>query len=109
MRADAGERLDPRSAVDGRAPGGPLLALLLLGLATARAEPVDGLPLRADGDGRWSLAAGRYASNFVIDRPLHLRCEGRRRTDGGGHGSLLTLTSPGITVEGCRLRNWGAT
>ncbi|MCW5507120.1 hypothetical protein IGA68_29795, partial [Pseudomonas aeruginosa] len=36
---------------------GPLLALLLLGLATARAEPVDGLPLRADGDGRWSLAA----------------------------------------------------
>ena len=38
---------------------GPLLALLLLGLATARAEPVDGLPLRADGDGRWSLAAGR--------------------------------------------------
>ncbi|MBF3052262.1 8-amino-7-oxononanoate synthase, partial [Pseudomonas aeruginosa] len=26
---------------------GPLLALLLLGLATARAEPVDGLPLRA--------------------------------------------------------------
>ncbi|MBI7480594.1 nitrous oxide reductase family maturation protein NosD, partial [Pseudomonas aeruginosa] len=31
---------------------GPLLALLLLGLATARAEPVDGQPRRADGDGR---------------------------------------------------------
>ncbi|MBH8802242.1 nitrous oxide reductase family maturation protein NosD, partial [Pseudomonas aeruginosa] len=31
---------------------GPLLALLLLGLATARAEPVDGLPLPADGAGR---------------------------------------------------------
>lgn len=86
---------------------GPLLALLLLGLATARAEPVDGLPLRADGDGRWSLAAGRYAGNFVIDRPLHLRCEAGAELDGGGHGSLLTLTSPGITVEGCRLRNWG--
>lgn len=88
---------------------GPLLALLLLGLATARAEPVDGLPLRADGDGRWSLAAGRYAGNFVIDRPLHLRCEAGAELDGGGHGSLLTLTSPRITVEGCRLRNWGAT
>ncbi|EPN4466209.1 TPA: nitrous oxide reductase family maturation protein NosD, partial [Pseudomonas aeruginosa] len=59
------------------------------------------------GDGRWSLAAGRYAGNFVIDRPLHLRCEAGAELDGGGHGSLLTLTSPGITVEGCRLRNWG--
>lgn len=94
-----------RSLAGSRA--GPLLALLLLGLATARAEPVDGLPLRADGDGRWSLAAGRYAGNFVIDRPLHLRCEAGAELDGGGHGSLLTLTSPGITVEGCRLRNWG--
>ncbi|MBH8795236.1 nitrous oxide reductase family maturation protein NosD, partial [Pseudomonas aeruginosa] len=42
---------------------GPLLALLLLGLATARAEPVDGLPLRAAGDGRGRLAAGRDAGN----------------------------------------------
>ncbi|MCM2021700.1 nitrous oxide reductase family maturation protein NosD, partial [Pseudomonas aeruginosa] len=37
---------------------GPLLALLLLGLATARAEPVDGRPLRAAGEGRWRRAAG---------------------------------------------------
>ncbi|MBH3681796.1 nitrous oxide reductase family maturation protein NosD, partial [Pseudomonas aeruginosa] len=40
-------------------------------------------------------------------RPRHLRCEAGAELDGGGHGSLLTLTSPGITVEGCRLRNWG--
>ncbi|MBO0971127.1 nitrous oxide reductase family maturation protein NosD, partial [Pseudomonas aeruginosa] len=37
---------------------GPLLALLLLGLAPARAEPVAGLPRRAAGGGRGSLAAG---------------------------------------------------
>ncbi|MBT9116694.1 nitrous oxide reductase family maturation protein NosD, partial [Pseudomonas aeruginosa] len=35
---------------------GPLLALLLLGLATARAEPVAGRPRRAGG------AAGRRAA-----------------------------------------------
>ncbi|MBG6351087.1 nitrous oxide reductase family maturation protein NosD, partial [Pseudomonas aeruginosa] len=40
---------------------GPLLALLLLGLATARAEPVAGQPVRAAGDGRGSLGAGRVA------------------------------------------------
>ncbi|MCT5856114.1 nitrous oxide reductase family maturation protein NosD, partial [Pseudomonas aeruginosa] len=43
---------------------GPLLALLLLGLATARAEPVDGPPLRADGGGRGGLAGGRYARHL---------------------------------------------
>ncbi|MBH9379440.1 nitrous oxide reductase family maturation protein NosD, partial [Pseudomonas aeruginosa] len=48
---------------------GPLLALLLLGLATARAEPVDGLPLRAAGAGRGRLAAGRDAGPVVIDPP----------------------------------------
>ncbi|MBG4518499.1 nitrous oxide reductase family maturation protein NosD, partial [Pseudomonas aeruginosa] len=53
---------------------GPLLALLLLGLATARAEPVDGLPRRAAGAGRWSRAAGRDAGNVVLARPLPQRC-----------------------------------
>ncbi|MBG6642875.1 nitrous oxide reductase family maturation protein NosD, partial [Pseudomonas aeruginosa] len=46
---------------------GPLLALLLLGLATARAEPVDGLPLRAGGGGRGGRAAGRCARNVGIE------------------------------------------
>ncbi|MDI9674968.1 nitrous oxide reductase family maturation protein NosD, partial [Pseudomonas aeruginosa] len=67
------------------------LALLLLGLATARSGRPSTGSARADGDGRWSLAAGRYAGNFVIDRPLHLRCEAGAELDGGGHGSLLTL------------------
>ncbi|MBG6591582.1 nitrous oxide reductase family maturation protein NosD, partial [Pseudomonas aeruginosa] len=52
---------------------GPLLALLLLGLATARAEPVDGLPLRAGGDGRGRLAAGRDAGPVGLARPRALR------------------------------------
>ncbi|MGI0705159.1 nitrous oxide reductase family maturation protein NosD, partial [Pseudomonas aeruginosa] len=52
---------------------GPLLALLLLGLATARAEPVDGLPRRADGDGPGGRAAGRDAGPVGIARPRHQR------------------------------------
>ncbi|MBH9498897.1 hypothetical protein I5L48_03510, partial [Pseudomonas aeruginosa] len=47
---------------------GPLLALLLLGLATARAEPVDGLPRRAAGAGRGALAAGRDARHVRSPR-----------------------------------------
>ncbi|MBG4727042.1 hypothetical protein I5F64_16120, partial [Pseudomonas aeruginosa] len=48
---------------------GPLLALLLLGLATARAEPVDGLPRRAGGGGRRRPAAGPDAGHVVLGRP----------------------------------------
>ncbi|MBH9347643.1 nitrous oxide reductase family maturation protein NosD, partial [Pseudomonas aeruginosa] len=48
---------------------GPLLALLLLGLATARAEPVDGRPRRAAGAGRGGRAAGRVGGHVVRDRP----------------------------------------
>ncbi|MBG4942261.1 hypothetical protein GHW09_30165, partial [Pseudomonas aeruginosa] len=48
---------------------GPLLALLLLGLATARAEPVDGLPLRAAGAGRGGQAAGRDPRHVGSARP----------------------------------------
>ncbi|MBH8824674.1 nitrous oxide reductase family maturation protein NosD, partial [Pseudomonas aeruginosa] len=39
---------------------GPLLALLLLGLATARAEPVDGQPRAGEGGCPRSQAAGPY-------------------------------------------------
>ncbi|MBH9382966.1 nitrous oxide reductase family maturation protein NosD, partial [Pseudomonas aeruginosa] len=48
---------------------GPLLALLLLGLATARAEPVDGRPRRAAGNGRGGRAAGRDAGPVGLARP----------------------------------------
>ncbi|MBG5100314.1 nitrous oxide reductase family maturation protein NosD, partial [Pseudomonas aeruginosa] len=56
---------------------GPLLALLLLGLATARAEPVDGLPLPADRQGRGSQAAGPDAGPIGLGPPRPLRGEAR--------------------------------
>ncbi len=104
------KRLDPRSAVAGRAPGGaaprPAPARPRHGPRGAGRRPA------AAGRRRWPLEPGggplrRQLRHRPAAAPL--RCEAGAELDGGGHGSLLTLTSPGITVEGCRLRNWGAT
>lgn len=53
------------------------------------------------------LPAGTYAGQFLIDQPMQLRCEAGAVFDGQGHGSILTVRSPNVTIEGCRLRNWG--
>lgn len=83
------------------------LLLTLAGPALAALQPIDELPLRAAGEGQWTLAAGTYAGHFLIDRPMHLRCEDGATFDGQGEGSALTVRSAGVTLEGCRVRNWG--
>lgn len=83
------------------------LLLTLAGPALAALQPIDELPLRAAGEGLWTLAAGTYAGHFLIDRPMHLRCEDGATFDGQGEGSALTVRSAGVTLEGCRVRNWG--
>ncbi|CAD5107155.1 nitrous oxide reductase family maturation protein NosD [Zestomonas carbonaria] len=84
-----------------------LALLLLAGSALAAPQPIDDLPLRAAGEGLWTLAAGTYAGRFLINRPLHLRCEAGAMFDGQGRGSTLVIRSAGVTLEGCRVRNWG--
>jgi len=51
------------------------------------------------------LAAGEYHGNFVIRTPITLRGEGRPVLDGGGNGTVLTITpeAAGTTVRGLRL------
>ncbi|PWU30803.1 MULTISPECIES: nitrous oxide reductase family maturation protein NosD [Pseudomonas] len=83
------------------------LLLTLAGPALAALQPIDELPLRAAGEGLWTLAAGTYAGHFLIDRPMHLRCEDGATFDGQGQGSTLTVRSAEVTLEGCRVRNWG--
>lgn len=83
------------------------LLLTLAGPALAALQPIDELPLRAAGEGQWTLAAGTYAGHFLIDRPMHLRCEDGATFDGQGEGSALTVRSAEVTLEGCRVRNWG--
>ncbi|XEG75960.1 nitrous oxide reductase family maturation protein NosD [Pseudomonas sp. abacavir_1] len=83
------------------------MLLTLAGPALAALQPIDELPLRAAGEGQWTLAAGTYAGHFLIDRPMHLRCEDGATFDGQGEGSALTVRSAEVTLEGCRVRNWG--
>ena len=100
------KRLDPRSAVAGRAPGGaaprPAPARPRHGPRGSRSTACRGPTAMAAG--AWRRAA-TPATSSSTGRCTTLRAGAE--LDGGGHGSLLTLTSPGITVEGCRLRNWG--
>jgi len=85
----------------------PWMLLLLAGAVLADPRPITELPLEPAGDGQWLLPAGEYAGQFVIDQPMHLRCEAGATLDAQGQGSLVTIGAPGVTVEGCDLRNWG--
>ncbi len=84
-----------------------LLLALFGGVACAASQPLDRLPLAEEGDGSWQLPPGEYVGQFVIDRPLQLRCAPGAILDGGGQGSVLSIQAPGVSVEGCLLRNGG--
>jgi nitrous oxidase accessory protein len=43
---------------------------------------------------------GEYEGDLVIDRPLTLRGRGRPRLLGSGHGSVVRVRAPDVTVEG---------
>ena len=46
------------------------------------------------------VGASEYAGDLVIDKPLHLRGHGRPRLLGSGHGSVVRIRAPDVTLEG---------
>ena len=88
----------------------PLAAgMILCGLsATVHASPqsLASLPLQPDGN-TWILPAGEYSGQFLLDTPVHLRCEAGAVLESGGQGNILTIRAPEVTIENCTLRNWG--
>ncbi|GBC86795.1 hypothetical protein HRbin12_00794 [bacterium HR12] len=51
---------------------------------------------------------GVYRGHLVVDRAVTLRGEGRAVIDGGGEGSVITITGDGAVVEGLEVRGSGA-
>ncbi|MFO1107169.1 MAG: nitrous oxide reductase family maturation protein NosD [Amaricoccus sp.] len=91
-----------------------LAALLLPGLglaATRTLAPGDDLGLAvaaaAPGD-ELILAAGPHAGRVTLDRALTLRGEPGAVLDGGGEGSVVTVTAPGVTVRDLAIRGSGS-
>ncbi|WP_310620583.1 nitrous oxide reductase family maturation protein NosD [Flexibacterium corallicola] len=64
-------------------------------LATLIKSAVPGETLR--------LAGGEHVGSVEIDKPLTLECERGAVIDGQGKGSVITVTSEGVTIRGCQI------
>ncbi len=53
----------------------------------------------ADGD-TLRLAPGIYYETVILDRPITLDGQGQATIDGGNQGSTITVTGPGVIVQG---------
>ncbi|QGX98377.1 nitrous oxide reductase family maturation protein NosD [Roseovarius faecimaris] len=69
------------------------------GLTAALAEAQDGDVLR--------LEPGAYAGPIVLDRSLTLDGGGAAHIDGGGNGSVITVTAEDVTVQGLTITGSG--
>jgi len=72
-------------------PGGDLRAVLAEAPAGAVVE----------------VRGGVYPGPLVIERPVTLRGRGFPVIDGGGHGTVLTITAPDVRIEGFEIRGSG--
>lgn len=81
--------------------------LYFSGVAQAAPQNITELPLSADSDSQWSLPAGEYQGQFLIDQPIHLRCAEGAVLSGQGSGHLIEIKAPDVTLENCTLQNWG--
>lgn len=59
-----------------------------------------------DGDSI-EVHEGVYAGPLVVEKSVHLEAIGRAVIDGGGHGTVVTLTAPGISFRGFEVRGSG--
>lgn len=53
------------------------------------------------------VPAGTYRGNFVLARPVTLVAGGEAYLDGGGRGTVVTVTAAGTTIRGFRVANSG--
>jgi nitrous oxidase accessory protein len=85
----------------------PLALLVFFGVAQAAPQSIHQLPLQAMADNTWRLPAGDYLGSFRVDQAMHIRCEPGAVIRAQGEGNVLTIGAPGVSIEGCTLRDWG--
>ncbi|MDM8347926.1 nitrous oxide reductase family maturation protein NosD [Pseudomonas sp. sp1636] len=83
------------------------LLLILSSCATAQPQAITELPLEPASNNQWLLPAGEYSGQFIIARPMHLRCAAGAVFDAQGQGNALEIAAAGVTLEGCSIRNTG--
>lgn len=93
----------------------PVIALCALLVAGAQASATDEAPIdlqamvdQADAGSTVILPPGVYAGGIVIDKPLTLTGEHDSIIDGGGEGTLITVSAPDVAINGLTLRASGA-
>lgn len=84
---------DEPATTGGGPPAGPVDLARLVEAAPAGATIV--------------VPAGSYRVHLVIDRPLTLIADGDVYLDGGGRGSIVTITADDVTVRGFHLTGTG--
>ncbi len=85
-----------------------LLALILLAIvldANLLQDAID----HAKSGSKLQLPNGVYRGNIVIDKPLIIEGESKKTiVEGDGQGTVITITSPFVTVKNLTIRHSGA-
>ena len=89
-----------------------LLAALLIGVVAApasagQASDLQALIDAAEPGATLILTPGIYHGGVTIDKPITIRGTDWPVIDGGGEGSVFTVTSPDVTIEGLVISNTG--
>jgi nitrous oxidase accessory protein len=80
--------------------------VITVGAGGAYARLADALAVAPSG-ATIELLPGFHQGQWAIDRPLTLRGRHGLVLDGGGAGTLLTVTAPHVTITGLTLQNGG--
>ena len=107
------ERRPDRRLVAGAATLAVLFSLSLAEPAAASASPQSGsfdlaAAIAATPAGAViHVPSGVYHGSYTLARPITLLADGHVMLDGGGHGTVLTISAPDVTVRGLHITGSG--
>ena len=86
-----------------------LVVVLTTSLATAQTDPIDLQDLinSAQPGSTLTLAPGVYDGSVTVDKPMTITSNGDAVIDGGGTGSVITITAADVTLDNLVIRNSG--